>query len=135
MNEYTTAGFGAAINGKHTWKDYGLVIGNTDIVGEPSPKTNYIEVPGSSIRIDLTETLTGQVEYESRQLKFSLGKMEREDVWPLFYRTLLKTYRERSVGCSGSGAGCILPRTGRNLRIFQKWKARHIYPDGGCGRI
>ena len=74
MSEYTTAGFGAAINGKHTWKDYGLVIGNTDIVGEPSPKTNYIEVPGSSIRIDLTETLTGQVDYESRQLKFSLGK-------------------------------------------------------------
>ena len=27
MNEYTTARFGAAINGKHTWKDYGLVIG------------------------------------------------------------------------------------------------------------
>ena len=25
MNEYTTAGFGVAINGKHTWKDYGLV--------------------------------------------------------------------------------------------------------------
>lgn len=97
MNEYTTARFGAAINGKHTWKDYGLVIGNTDIVGEPSPKTNYIEVPGSSIRIDLTETLTGQVEYESRQLKFSLGKMEREDVWPLFYRTLLKTYQGKEV--------------------------------------
>ena len=38
MSEYTTAGFGATINGKHTWKDYGLVIGNTDIVSEPSPK-------------------------------------------------------------------------------------------------
>lgn len=38
MNEYTTAGFGATINGKHTWKDYGLVIGNTDIVSEPSRK-------------------------------------------------------------------------------------------------
>ena len=86
MSEYTTAGFGATINGKHTWKDYGLVIGNTDIVSEPSPKTNYIEVPGSSIRIDLTETLTGQVEYESRQLKFSLGKMEREDLWPVHTR-------------------------------------------------
>ena len=68
MSEYTTAGFGATINGKHTWKDYGLVIGNTDIVSEPSPKTNYIEVPGSSIRIDLTETLTGQVEYEQDSL-------------------------------------------------------------------
>ena len=97
MNEYTTAGFGATINGKHTWKDYGLVIGNTDIVSEPSPKTNYIEVPGSSIRIDLTETLTGQVEYESRQLKFSLGKMEREDLWPVFYRTFLKAYQGKEV--------------------------------------
>ena len=47
MNEYTTAGFGAAINGKHTWKDYGLVIGNTDIVGEPSPK--YREAASESI--------------------------------------------------------------------------------------
>lgn len=46
MNEYTTAGFGVAINGKHTWKDYGLVIGNTDIVGEPFPKTNCIESTG-----------------------------------------------------------------------------------------
>lgn len=97
MSEYTTAGFGATINGKHTWKDYGLVIGNTDIVSEPSPKTNYIEVPGSSIRIDLTETLTGQVEYESRQLKFSLGKMEREDLWPVFYRTFLKAYQGKEV--------------------------------------
>ena len=97
MNEYTTAGFGATINGKHTWKDYGLVIGNTDIVSESSPKTNYIEVPGSSVRIDLTETLTGQVEYESRQLKFSLGKMEREDLWPVFYRTFLKAYQGKEV--------------------------------------
>lgn len=97
MGKYTTAGFGATINGKHTWKDYGLVISNTDIVSEPSPKTNYIEVPGSSIRIDLTETLTGQVEYESRQLKFSLGKMEREDLWPVFYRTFLKAYQGKEV--------------------------------------
>lgn len=97
MSEYTTAGFGATINGKHTWKDYGLVIGNTDIVSEPSPKTNYIEMPGSSIRIDLTETLTGQVEYESRQLKFSLGKMEREDLWPVFYRTFLRAYQGKEV--------------------------------------
>lgn len=78
---YTTAGPGATINGKHTLRDYGLVIGNTDIVGAPEIKKNYVDIPGASKRLDLTEALTGKPEYGSRKLTFKFGGMDRIDGW------------------------------------------------------
>jgi hypothetical protein len=75
------AGYGATINGKHTYKDLGLVIGNNDIVQPPTPKINIIDIPGSSHRLDLTETLTGRVEYEGRVLKFEFGIQMPKEEW------------------------------------------------------
>ena len=95
MNEL--AGYGATINGKHTYKDYGLVINNTSTVEEPSPKTNFVDVPGSSTRLDLTETLTGEVEYNSRLVSFTLGKLLESTKWPILYRDLLNTYQGKEV--------------------------------------
>lgn len=94
---YTTAGFGATINGKHTLRDYGLSISNTNIVAEPTPKTNYVDIPGSSYRLDLLEALTGRVEYNSRTLTFSLGGFMGADKWSAFYRDLLNTYQGKEV--------------------------------------
>ncbi len=72
---------GATFNGKHTYKDYGLVIGNNNIVSMPKPKILIIEIPGSSTTLDLTESLTGKVEYEARTLTFKLGKNEMPYAW------------------------------------------------------
>lgn len=74
-------GFGATINGKHTWKDYRLVVSNTDVVGMPKPKTLIIDIPGSSKRLDLSEALTGRCEYESRTLIFTLGGIGPIENW------------------------------------------------------
>ena len=82
-------GYGAWLDGKHTFKDYGLVVGNNDVVGEPRPKVNIIDIPGSSKRLDLTETLTGKPEYEGRQLKLVLGGMKGRDAWAEQYRRIL----------------------------------------------
>lgn len=95
MNELV--GFGATINGKHTYKDYGLVINNTSTVEAPSPKTNFVDVPGSSTRLDLTETLTGQVEYNSRSVSFTLGKLLEPEKWPALYREFLNAYQGKEV--------------------------------------
>ena len=94
---YTTAGFGASINGKHTMKDYGLVISNTDVVEAPTPKTSYVDIPGSSQRLDLTTTLTGRVEYNSRKLTFSLGGFMSPERWPVFYNNLVNLYQGKEV--------------------------------------
>ena len=90
-------GFGATINGLHTYRDFGLVVSNTDVVGTPTVKTNIIDVPGSSVRIDLTETLTGKAEYEGRTLTFTLGKTAKIDAWDTLFRTFLNKFHGSSV--------------------------------------
>ena len=49
----------AKINNKHTFRDYGLYVTNTNPVSPPEAKTEYIEIPGRNGAIDLTEALTG----------------------------------------------------------------------------
>lgn len=75
------AGYGATIDGYHTYRDLGLVIGNNNIVQPPEPKINIIDIPGSSARLDLTESLTGRVEYEGRMLTFNFGIQMPKDEW------------------------------------------------------
>ncbi|EMZ41931.1 MAG: hypothetical protein E6X18_04200 [Atopobium minutum] len=90
-------GFGATINGKHTWKDYGLVVGNTDVVGMPKPKTLIVEIPGSSKRLDLTEALTGKCEFSERTLSFTLGGIGRIDAWAERLRAFLNDIHGKHV--------------------------------------
>lgn len=73
---------GASIGDFHTWKDWRAIIQNSDVVGSPEPNTNYLEVPGGNGHIDLTETLTGDVTYSTRTLKFELALKTNPAVWP-----------------------------------------------------
>lgn len=91
------AGFGATINGYHTLKNLGLVIGNNDIVSSPAPKTNIIDIPGSSFRLDLTETLTGRVEYESRTLTFQFGIQRSKEEWPGVCKNVMLLFHGKKV--------------------------------------
>lgn len=88
---------GASLNGKHTLKDYGLIVGNTDIVGLPKPKTIYIDVPGSSNRIDLSSSLTGRIEYENRTLRLMLGGTGNPMRWPSKVSRVLRDLHGRTV--------------------------------------
>lgn len=92
-----TAGYGATINGKHTYRDLQLVIGNNDIVQSPEPKTNIIDVPGSSYRLDLTETLTGKTEYSGRTLTFSFGIRTSREKWPAVCKEVMLLFHGQKV--------------------------------------
>ena len=94
---YTTAGYGATINGYHTLRDFGLVIGNNDIVSSPKPKFNIIDIPGSSKRIDLSETLSGNVEFEGRTLKFEFGIQMHKDKWANTRSRMLNAFHGKKV--------------------------------------
>lgn len=72
----------ASIGGFHTWRDFRSIITNTDVVGSPGPNTTYIEVPGANGHIDLTESLTGDVTYSNRTLKFELAIKTTPAKWP-----------------------------------------------------
>ena len=57
------------INDHHTWQDWGLIM-TAKTVEPPSPKTNYISVPGRDGDLDLTEAASGMVNYAQRNATF-----------------------------------------------------------------
>lgn len=54
-------------NNFNTYYDWGLILTEKNI-SYPEPKTNYIELDGMSGSLDLTEALSGEVEYRDRQI-------------------------------------------------------------------
>lgn len=76
------------IDDKNTYDDFGLIPTSRPIINPPSPSFSYIEVPGKSGVIDLSESLTGRVTYSNRK-----GSIEflvpREKNWSEMYSTLM----------------------------------------------
>lgn len=60
---------GVLINGYDTANLWGLIM-NQKIISQPEPKTNYVQVPGRDGDIDMTQALTGLVNYNPRTAEF-----------------------------------------------------------------
>ena len=94
---YSTAGFGASVGGMHTLRDLGLIITNDEIDEPPEPKTSFVEVPGSSVVLDLTCALTGRVEYGTRKLTLTLAGEKPAGEWaPFMARLRAKLHGRRA---------------------------------------
>ena len=87
----------ATIGGFHTWRDFHAVIQNSDIVGSPTPNTNYVDVPGGNGHIDLTEALTGDVTYSNRTLTFELAMKTMPSLWPQLTKKIYNALHGKAV--------------------------------------
>lgn len=63
------------IDNFNTWYDWRLTLTGKSI-GEAEPKTNYLALEGASGSLDLTEALTGDVQYTDRTLTASFWTSE-----------------------------------------------------------
>lgn len=59
------------IGDKWMEKDFGFIF-NDKFINAPEPKLSLIEIPGTSETIDLTDSLTGDIEYANRELTITL---------------------------------------------------------------
>lgn len=82
--------YGMKIGEFHSYKDFGLVPTSKPVVNLPSPKLEYLDIPGRQGEIDITESLTGEVIYEMRtgSFEFIVSDIEK---WQEVYRKLLST--------------------------------------------
>lgn len=81
---------------KNTWDDWGLVCKQRPFVAPPKPKTNFIDIPGSSVKLDFSEGLTGYPTYENRtgSFEFTITDQyisDRERLWISKYNEI-QTY-------------------------------------------
>ena len=88
---------GVIMGDKHTYRDWGLMLKSRPNISPPKPKLKLIDVPGSDHVIDLTQSLTGQVHYEQRTIKFKFITMAERERWPAMYSDILKTLHGQSV--------------------------------------
>ena len=56
-----------------TLEDWGLVVGNNNYIGDPVQETIYIDIPGASAPLDMSEVLTGRPVFKSRPINVILG--------------------------------------------------------------
>lgn len=56
---------------KNTWDDWKLIPETQPIVAVPTQKTNYIDIPGASGSLDMSEVLTGYPLFNDREGSFT----------------------------------------------------------------
>lgn len=71
---------GISFNDKHSYRDFGMVLTSKEI-GIPSVKENKVSVNGMDGAVDLSEALTGYVNYENRKLSFTFTVIDRKELW------------------------------------------------------
>lgn len=82
--------YGMKIGEFHSYKDFGLVPTSKLIINLPSPKLEYLDMPGMQGEIDITESLGGEVLYEMRTGSFEFLVSDPEK-WQEVYGKLLST--------------------------------------------
>ena len=88
---------GMMFNNKHTHRTWGLLLKKRPYISPPEPKTKVVEVPGSDTILDLTESLTGRVQYGKRQGKFEFYVMGGRSKWPAVYSAVMNDLHGKRV--------------------------------------
>lgn len=65
----------------HSYRAWGLLLKSKPFITQPKPKEKLVEVPGSDLVLDLTESLTGKVHYSPREIKCEFLTVESRSRW------------------------------------------------------
>lgn len=77
--------YGVSFGEKHSFKDWQLTLEGRPEISSPLPKVVYVDVPGLDAFIDMTESLTGDVAYQSRTIEFTFTTRKVRKKWNKMY--------------------------------------------------
>lgn len=80
---------GVMFDKKHSYWNWGLMLKTAPEITSPQPKTRYVDVPGAHGSLDLTEMLTGKVQYKNRKIEMEFVTMAGREEWPAIYSEIL----------------------------------------------
>lgn len=67
--------------GVNTWDDWHLIPSQRPDMASPQPVTNFVNIPGSNVPIDMTTYLTGDVIYQMRSGSWSFYVDNDHENW------------------------------------------------------
>lgn len=72
----------------HSFNDWNLLLKELPNIAPTEPKTLFVDVPGGDGDLDLTESLTGIVRYENREITCTFLSREPKCGWPELYSAI-----------------------------------------------
>lgn len=76
--------------GKSTWTDWNLMPVERLTVVPPEPKYNFVDIPGASFEMDLTESVTGFVNYGPRVGSWEFVSVDRTRKYYELYTEIME---------------------------------------------
>lgn len=89
--------FGVQFGDYHTLQDWDLYQMGPAAISFPAVRTNYISVPGRDGYLDLSTALTGEVNYEPRNLSVPFMSLASPEEWPELYSQILNAIHGRQL--------------------------------------
>lgn len=80
---------GVMFGNKHSYWNWGLMLRTAPKITSPAPKTHYVDIPGAHGSVDLTEALTGKVQYKNRRITLEFVTMAGREDWSAIYSDIL----------------------------------------------
>lgn len=84
---------------RNTWEHWRIVPTSRPVFAVPSPKTNYVEVPGANGKLDLSQALTGYPLYNNRTGSIEFVVMNDFRHWQTAYTDIMTTIHNRKLYC------------------------------------
>lgn len=88
---------GITFNKKHSYWDWGLLLKSPPKITSPEPKTHYVDIPGAHGSMDLTEALTGKVQYKNRTIEAEFVTLAGREDWSAIYSDILSVLHGQMV--------------------------------------
>jgi len=80
---------GVMFGTKHSYWNWKLMLKTAPKITSPQPKTHYVDVAGAHGLLDLTEMLTGKVQYKNRKIEMEFITMAGREEWSAIYSEIL----------------------------------------------
>ena len=88
---------GVTFGDRHSYHDMGLWLTKYPQITPPSPKTKYVDVPGSDGALDLSTVLTGTMQYERRAMTLEFAILADREAWPEIHSGILDALHGREM--------------------------------------
>lgn len=79
-----------------TYKDWGLLLKPRKML-KPTPKTNYVDIPGGNGSLDLSEVVSGEITYKDLTLTFEFTMVDAIDEWDAKYSQIANYLHGRNM--------------------------------------
>lgn len=81
----------------HTYTAWGIYL-QTHNVGTPAPRRHAIRIPGKHGKLDLSKSLTGEIEYDSRVITANFIMLGAREEWAERYSAILNAIHTKDLG-------------------------------------